>query len=169
MLAECWQSLKRVVWGLHLIRLQNRWANNDELHMVHSPNSTSWSSVMMSMMLGLMFRRSPWTRPRRPWPRVVKPKQTSGAARTIIQARFTSCIMGLQTGESEHKSEGWNPHKVICLEKNKDVNASGFPQRSKQMLLWLTEIGERLNRTTFPSFAKQMTIPDHCLWFVINH
>ncbi len=117
----------------------HRWAINDELHLVYSPNSTSWSSVMMSMMLGLMFRRSPWTRPRRPWPRVVKPKQTSGAARTIIQARLTSCIIGLLWTQIRRLES--SQRNLFRIEQ-RDFNSSGFLKRSKQRLLWLTEIGE---------------------------
>lgn len=57
------------------------------------PSSTSWSSVIMRMMLGRMFLRSLWMRPLSPWDLVVvKAKPPGDQSRDSSANQASHCI-----------------------------------------------------------------------------
>lgn len=88
------------------------------------PSSTSWSSVMMRMMLGRMFLRSLWMRPLRPWALVVtkarQPGVNSRASRatqashriSIVSSRWARWEGGEKVEEEEEGGEGGKKEEV---------------------------------------------------------
>lgn len=81
----------------------------EELCRASLPNSTSWSSVMMRMMLGRMFLRSLWMRPLRPWALVVVKAQlpeTQSSDRRANQDSQWVTMVTETTGQWMGKSGG---------------------------------------------------------------
>lgn len=71
------------------------------------PNSTSWSSVMMRMMLGRMFLRSLWMRPLRPWALVVVKAQLPGAQSSDRRANQDSQWISMVTETTGQRMGRW--------------------------------------------------------------
>lgn len=79
------------------------------------PNSTSWSSVMMRIMLGRMFLRSLWMRPLKPWALVVMKAQLPGThskdSRANQASHRISIVSEMNRGGMRRWEDKWRDEK----------------------------------------------------------
>lgn len=85
------------------------------------PNSTSWSSVMMRMILGRMFLRSLWMRPLKPWAlAVVKAQLPDAQSRDSRTTQASHCISMMP----EMTSQGMNRRQTQWWDEGREMRPS---------------------------------------------